>query len=152
MSWLWGEWIVTTTGFGSTLNAGPEAARQARLVVVVGNPDFQHGRTRLELDATGSVRVSNQQGDQERVLEGSLAAEDVEGTLRSIPAVFAGLDEKRLGVPDEARYRFELVMNERPMETTVVWESQLEDSKDGRSLLESLRRIVADISERTIVL
>jgi hypothetical protein len=143
---------VTTTDFGSTLNSDPEAARQARLVVVVGNPDFQHGRTRLELDGSGSVRVSNQQGDQERVLEGTVAAEDVEGTLRSIPAVFAGIDQKRLGVPDEARYRFELVMNERPVESAAVWESQLEDSKDGRSLLEFLRRLVADVSERTVVL
>lgn len=122
------------------------------LVVTVGNPGFQHGRTRLELDATGSVRVSNQQGEQESVLEGKVAAAEADAAMRSIRDVVAGIDEKRRGIPDEARYRFELLIDGRPAVSASVWESLLEESEAGRRLLQSLRRMVAEVSERTIVL
>jgi hypothetical protein len=133
-------------------NTDADAVRRAKLVVVVGNPEFQHGRTRLELDGSGSARVTNQQGEKETVLEGAVAAGDAERVLRSVPDVLAGIEEKRLGVPDEARYRFELELDDRKAESATLWESQLEESERGRSLLQTLRRIVADVSERTVVL
>ena len=141
-----------TTEPGPTPNTDRDAAGETTLVVTVGNPGFQHGRTRLELDATGSVRVSNQQGEQESALEGKVAAADAEKALSSIREVLTGVDEKRRGIPDEARYRFELVIDERPAVSASVWESQLEASEVGRSLLQSLRRMVDEVSERTVVL
>lgn len=143
---------MTTTEPGPTPNPDRDAAGDATLVVTVGNPEFHHGRTRLELDATGSVRVSNQQGENESVLEGKVAAEDAEKAMSSIRQVLTGVDEKRRGIPDEARYRFELVIDERPAVSASVWESQLEESEAGRSLLASLRRLVGEVSERTIIL
>ncbi len=133
-------------------NTDAEATRRTRLVVVVGNPEFQHGRTRLELDGSGAVRLTNQQGEKETVLEGTVATEDAEQVLRSIPDVLAGVEDKRLGVPDEARYRFEMVMEDGKAENATIWESQLEESDLGRSLLQTLRRFAADISESTVVL
>ena len=143
---------MTSTEPGPTPNSDREPSADATLVVTVGNPEFQHGRTRLELDATGSVRVSNQQGEQESVLEGKVAAEDANEALRSIREVLTGVDEKTRGIPDEARYRFELVIDGRPAVSASLWESQLEASDSGRALLQSLRRMVGEVSERTIVL
>jgi hypothetical protein len=128
------------------------ASADASLVVTVGNPEFQHGRTRLELDASGSVRLSNQQGREESVLEGTVAAEDAERALGSVPRLLAIIDQKPHGIPDEARYRFELFVDGRSTVTARVWESQLEATEEGRALLESLRRMAADVSERRIVL
>jgi hypothetical protein len=123
-----------------------------RLVVVVGNSEQEHGRTRVELDASGSVSVTNEQAGKETALEGRVEPEEAVRVLQSVPEAIRTAPEKRLGIPDEARYRIELIRDGKPVETVELWESQLEDTQPGRSLLSPLRRIVGEVSDRSVVL
>lgn len=123
-----------------------------RLIVTVGNVDFDLGRTRLELDETGAVVVVSQQGDDQRSTEGRVSDEEAKAILRSVPLAIEKDGRDRPGIPDEARYRFEVMAGERTIVDEALWEGQVEDSPSSRKLMESLRRIVLEVAGDKVVL
>jgi hypothetical protein len=130
----------------------PVDSGAARLVVVVGNPEVEHGRTRLAVEAGGTVTVSNTTAGKETAFAGQIEPAEAAGLVRAVPDVGRAAPDKQLGIPDEARYRFEVERDGRAVETILLWESQLEDTEQGRALMTSLRRIVGEVSDRTVVL
>ena len=137
---------------GSTVDSASDEPAGQRLIVTVGNVDFDLGRTRLELDETGAVMVVSQQGDDQRSTEGRVSDEEAKAILRSVPLAIEKDGHDRPGIPDEARYRFEVKAGGRTIVDEALWEGQVEGSPSTRKLIESLRRIVFEVAGDQVVL
>jgi len=137
---------------GSTVDSASDEPVGQRLIVTVGSVDFDLGRTRLELDETGEVLVVSQQGDDQRSTEGRVSDEEAKAILRSVPLAIEKDGRDRPGIPDEARYRFEVMAGERTIIDEALWEGEIEGSPSTRKLIESLRRIVAEVAGDQVVL
>jgi hypothetical protein len=137
---------------GSTVDSAPDKAAGQRLIVTVGNVDFDLGRTRLELDETGAVVVASQLGDKESSTAGRVSVEEAKDILRSVPLAIEREGRDRPGIPDEARYRFEVLDGGRSILDEALWEGQIEGSPSSRKLVEALRRIVAEVAGDEVVL
>jgi hypothetical protein len=131
--------------------ASGEPAGQ-RLIVTAGNADFELGRTRVELDETGVVVVANQPADKERSTAGQVSVEEAKAILRSVPLAVEKEGADRPGIPDEARYEFEVIDAGRTIVDAALWEGQIEGSPSGRKLIEALRRIVFEVAGDEVVL
>jgi hypothetical protein len=136
----------------STVDSASNEPAGQRLVVTAGNADFEFGRTRMELDETGAVVIVSQQADKERSFEGRVSVEEAKAILRSVPLAIANDKPDRPGIPDEARYVFEVVEAGRTIVDEALWEGQIEGSPSGRKLIEALRRIVSEVAGETVVL
>ena len=134
-----------------TDSASGEPAGQ-RLIVTVGNADFELGRTRIELDETGVVVVVSQQADKERSTAGQVSVDEAKAILRSVPLAVEKDGPDRAGIPDEARYEFEVIDTGRTIVDAALWEGQIEGSPSGRKLIEALRRIVSEVAGDGVVL
>ena len=134
-----------------TDSASGEPAGQ-RLIVTVGNADFELGRTRVELDETGVVVVVSQQADKERSTAGQVSVDEAKAILRSVPLAVEKDGSDRPGIPDEARYEFEVIDAGRTIVEAALWEGQIEGSPSGRKLIEALRRIVSEVAGDGVVL
>jgi hypothetical protein len=134
-----------------TDSASGEPAGQ-RLIVTVGNADFELGRTRIELDETGVVVVVSQQADKERSTAGQVSVDEAKAILRSVPLAVEKDGPDRPGIPDEARYEFEVIDTGRTIVDAALWEGQIEGSPSGRKLIEALRRIVSEVAGDGVVL
>jgi hypothetical protein len=137
---------------GSTVDPTSDKPAGQRLIVTVGNVDFDLGRTRLELHETGAVVVASQQADKERSTAGRVSAEEAKDILRSVPLAIEKEGRDRPGIPDEARYRFEVIDGGRTILDQALWEGQIEGSPSSRKLIEALRRIVAEVAGDEVVL
>ena len=137
---------------GSTIDPTSDRPAGQRLIVTVGNVDFDLGRTRLELDETGAVVVSSQLGDRESSNEGRVSVEEARDILRSVPLAIEKEGRDRPGIPDEARYRFEVLDGGRTILDEALWEGEIEGSPSSRKLIEALRRIVAEVAGDEVVL
>lgn len=136
----------------STVDSASNEPAGQRLVVTVGNAEFELGQTRLELEETGAVVVVSQQADKEQSSEGRVSVEEAQAILRSVPLAIARDGPDRPGIPDEARYVFQVVEAGRTIVDEALWEGQIEASPSGRKLIESLRRIVAEVAGDAVVL
>ncbi len=137
---------------GSTVDPASDKPTGQRLIVTVGNVDFDLGRTRLELDDTGAVVVASQQADKESSTAGQISVEEAKDILRSVPLAIEKEGRDRPGIPDEARYRFEVLDGGRTLVDESLWEGQIEASPSSRKLIEALRRIVSDVAGDEVVL
>lgn len=134
-----------------TDSASGEPAGQ-RLIVTVGNADFELGRTRVELEETGVVVVVSRQADKERSTAGQVSVDEAKAILRSVPLAVEKEGADRPGIPDEARYEFEVTDAGRTIVEAALWEGQIEGSPSGRKLIEALRRIVFEVAGDEVVL
>jgi hypothetical protein len=123
-----------------------------RLIIVVGEADSEYGRTRLELDGTGAATVVNQHADDRSTFEGQVSVEEAQAILRSFPSTIEATRKARPGIPDEALYRIEQVAGEKTLVSADIWEGQIESSPTSRKLIEVLRQIVANVTDRQAVL
>lgn len=137
---------------GSTKDSASDKPAGQRLIVTVGNVDLDLGRTRLELDETGTVVVASQLGDKESASEGRVSVDEAKDILRSVPIALEKEGRDRPGIPDEARYRFEVLDGSRTILDEALWEGQIEGSPSSRKLIEALRRIVAEVAGDEVVL
>ena len=137
---------------GSTMDSASGEPTGQRLIVTVGNADFELGRTRVELDETGVVVVVSQQADKERSTAGQVSVEEANAILRSVPLAVEKEGADRPGIPDEARYEFEVIDNGRTIVDEALWEGQIEGSPSGRKLMDALRRIVFEVAGDEAVL
>ena len=137
---------------GSTMDSASGEPTGQRLIVTVGNADFELGRTRVELDETGVVVVVSQQADKERSTAGQVAVEEANAILRSVPLAVEKEGADRPGIPDEARYEFEVIDAGRTIVDAALWEGQIEGSPSGRKLMDALRRIVFEVAGDEVVL
>src|SRR4026209_2760974 len=137
---------------GSTTDSASSEPAGQRLIVTVGNADFELGRTRIELDETGVVVVASQQTDKERSTAGQVSLEEAKAILRSVPLAVEKEGADRPGIPDEARYEFEVIDAGRTIVEAALWEGQIEGSPSGRKLIEALRRIVFEVAGDEVVL
>jgi hypothetical protein len=127
---------------------------QSRLVVTVGNEFFGLGLTRLELDNTGSVVITNRLEKDEKQIESRLDAAQANGLLDQAEAEMrgkTGLGERR-GLPDEPRYHIEVHRGGQIVETITVWRSELVEHRELSALLRQLQGIVNKATDGTIVL
>lgn len=123
-----------------------------RLIVTAGNADFELGRTRVELEETGVVVVVSRQADKERSTAGQVPVDEAKAILRSVPLAVEKEGADRPGIPDEARYEFEVTDAGRTIVEAALWEGQIEGSPSGRKLIEALRRIVFEVAGDEVVL
>jgi hypothetical protein len=137
---------------GSITDSPDGEPASQRLIVTVGSVDFDLGRTRLELDETGEVLVVSQQGDDQRSTEGRVSDEEAKAILRSVPLAIEKDGRDRPGIPDEARYRFEVMAGGRTIVDEALWEGEVEGSPSTRKLIETLRRIVVEVAGDQVVL
>lgn len=137
---------------GSTMDSASGEPTGQRLIVTVGNADFELGRTRVELDETGVVVVVSQQADKERSTAGQVSVEEAKAILRSVPLAIEKEGADRPGIPDEARFEFEVIDAGRTIIDAALWEGQIEGSPSGRKLIEALRRIVFEVAGDEAVL
>lgn len=137
---------------GSTTESTSGEPAGQRLIVTVGNADFELGRTRVELDETGAVVVVSQQADKERSTAGQVSVDEAKAILRSVPLAVEKEGADRPGIPDEARYEFEVTDAGRTIVEAALWEGQIEGSPSGRKLIEALRRIVFEVAGDEVVL
>jgi hypothetical protein len=137
---------------GSTTDSASGQPPGQRLIVTVGNADFELGRTRIELDETGVVVVLSQQADRERSTAGQVSIDEAKAILRSVALAVEKEGADRPGIPDEARYEFEVVDTGRTIVEAALWEGQIEGSPSGRKLIEALRRIVSEVAGDEVVL
>jgi hypothetical protein len=129
-----------------------EEPRAFSLVVSVGQEEFEHGRTRLHVEPNGSVRVDNVAFGDKREFETRLGEADVAELFRSVALGLPSKRHDRPGVPDEARYRFEISRGDRLVASMELWEGELEKEPQARSVLERLRELAASASERAVLL
>jgi len=137
---------------GSTKDSAAIEPAGQRLIVTVGNVDFDFGQTRLEMDDTGAVVVASQRADIERSTAGQVSVEEAKDILRSVPLAIEKEGRDRPGIPDEARYRFEVLDGGRTIVDESLWEGQIEGSPSSRKLIEALRRIVSEVAGDEAVL
>lgn len=111
------------------------------LAVSVGHAHLQHGRTVLELLRSGGVIIRNVEDTDERRFETSLPSDKLTSLLQ-MAAQLAHRRSARPGIPDEARYRFEVQGHLGETIVAELWESELEQDRALRDLLHELRSIV----------
>jgi len=117
-----------------------------RLVIEVGNPEFEPGLTRLQLEADGQVQIDSRLFKEESrydyKLEQKEAAELFKRSLASPQAIEAVIS--RPGLPDEPRYNIEVYRGKECLQRMQVWRSDL--PKMGE--LGAVIRILGQIADR----
>jgi hypothetical protein len=81
-----------------------------------------------------------------------VSVDEAKAILRSVPLAVEREGSDRPGIPDEARYEFEVIDAGRTIVEAALWEGQIEGSPSGRKLIEALRRIVSEVAGDEVVL
>ncbi|HEX6605539.1 MAG TPA: hypothetical protein VF276_01375 [Chloroflexia bacterium] len=124
-----------------------------QLVVEVGNENFGPGRARVEVSATGTVRVSNRFLGHEREVETTIPPAEAARLLAQARAVrppppWPG----RMPVPDEVSYQIAVYDGGRAIYTTECWQGDLRADPAADDLITALRGIVREAANGQIVL
>jgi hypothetical protein len=136
----------------SDLEALRERPSDLTVVVTAGIAALEHGQTRLELTGPDKVLVVNRKDGEETRTEGDLAENDTFELLRSLIEVTSRQQRERPGIPDEARYRIEVLKAGQVLAVLEAWEGQLEEDPSASELLQRLRDIVARVTDHKILL
>jgi hypothetical protein len=124
-----------------------------QLVVEAGNESFGPGRTRVEVNATGAVRISNRFLGRERAVEAAIPPADAARLLQQARAVrppppWPG----RPLIPDEVTYQIAVYDGGSAVYTTACLHGDLRADPAADDLITTLRSIVREAANRQIIL
>jgi hypothetical protein len=136
----------------SDLEALRERPSEFTFVVTAGIAASEHGQTRLELMGPNKVLVVNRKDDEETRTEGDLPEKDTIELFGSLAEMTSRRQTERPGIPDEARYRIEVLKAGQVRATLEAWEGQLEEDPSASELLQRLRGIVARVTDDAVLL
>jgi hypothetical protein len=122
-----------------------------QLVVEVGNESFGPGRARVEVSATGAVRISNRFLGHERVVETALPSADAARLLAQARQVRPPPRPGRRPVPDEVSYQIAVYEDGAAVYTTACWQGDLRADPAADDLIKGLRAIVCAAANGQIV-
>jgi hypothetical protein len=125
------------------------------VVVEVGHEELEHGRVRAELRADGALTVTKVFEGKSDNFEGRFGKEEAEETIRRADdlARIAQVEDRRYQpVPDEARYRIEILRaGDEPL-VVEVWQNELEENDEARRLVQQLGEQVTRASDGQAIL
>ncbi len=116
-----------------------------------GSEYFDLGRTTFRATQEGDITVENILGKQRSAFDGK----------RNLLGLFNALVDgevwelqvgERLGVPDEVRYRMELLRQDRVERELEFWDGEFGEHEELRLIMERLRALVAGLSDGQVVL
>lgn len=139
----------------ATVNDNSETRSPASVLrVVVGNPYGPDGETAVLLSPSGELVVEHRADEDKSTFEGRLSAEEVEELLTPLDqtAIWAESLSERTGIPDEARYVFEVSDEIQAARRITIWEGDAETHRVFGPLLRRLRSAVADTAGKDVLL
>jgi hypothetical protein len=129
--------------------------QQDAVVVEVGHEELEHGRVRAELHADGELIVTKVFEGKSEHFEGRFGKQEAEETINRADdlARIAQVEDRRYQpVPDEARYRIEIVRaGDEPL-VVEVWQNELEENEEARRLVQQLGEQVTRASDGQAIL
>ena len=124
-----------------------------RVVVEVGTPYLEPGRTRVEVLPDGQVLVSNQLEDETRQAEGKI---DPARISRLVDDAADEVARRRLtdrpGLPDEPRYHIEVDRDRQQIIVADVWRSDLQSIPGVARLIRELEAAAKEVSDGQFIL
>lgn len=124
-----------------------------QLAVEVGMESFGPGRTRVEVSATGDVRISNRHSGVARQAETTIAPAVATRLQQQARAVRPDAQRpRRMPVPDEVCYEITLEEDGRPVFSARFWQGELRANPEADDLIITLQGIVREATNGRIIL
>lgn len=124
-----------------------------QLAVEVGMESFGPGRTRVEVSATGQVRISNRHSGVARQAETIIAPAGAARLQQLARAVRPDAQRPpRMPVPDEVCYEITLAKDGTPVFTVRFWQGELRANPEADALITALQGIVREATDGGIIL
>ena len=120
-----------------------------RLVIEVGNPEFEPGLTRLQLGSNGQVQIERQLLKEQNRYDYKLDQKEAVAYIEHSRAPQLALKsaERKLGLPDEPLYKIEVYQGKLRVQSFQVWRSDLAELGELGAVIRALGQVVERASD-----
>lgn len=124
--------------------------------VTVGYSNFKGGRTTVELNTTGKIKIENvYKGEKQKITERISVDAKLEKMISTLVSLFKNWKYGiRKGVPDEALYEIEIIDAEKKHSTMKfsIWHNELKSAQVIGEMIKYLKDLVKQITNQKVIL